>query len=314
MLRNGLIRLLSLGKNQFELEALLVGNLPGVPAEIISRVSKYVLLKQNRDGGFSGRLGNSDIYYTAFALRSARLLGLKHPEFWKKAARFVSGIKTEELDLAGLVSFLQSADILERSAGRPLENGCIAASRKIIKSYAGKSGGFRKSPADPTLSVYSSFLALLALSKLRETYPEPKKAALKILKRQMKDGGFSELGFRASGRTNPSAAAVMTLFALGLLPAAAEKKAAAFFSGMQAANGGFLAHAKAPVPDLLSTYTSLLTLKALGRLKEADSGKALAFVNSLEGGKGGFKAVEIDNDTDLEYTYYGLGCLGILEC
>ena len=313
MLRNGLIRLLSPGKNQFELEAHLIGDLSGFPAGLKSRISGYVLLKQNRDGGFSGRLGNSDIYYTAFALRSARLLGLKNTAFWKKAGNFVSGIRAEELDLAGLVSFLQAADILEKSGGLPPVNAYSAASLKIIERYAGKAGGFRKSPLDSALSLYNSFLALLALSKLKQGYPEPKKAAVKILKRQARDGGFSELGFRASGRTNPSAAAVMTLFALGRLPAAAERKAAAFFSGMQTATGGFLAHEKAPVPDLLSTYTSLLTLKALGRLKEVDAKQALSFVTSLLAFKGGFKAVEIDNDTDLEYTYYGLGCLGILE-
>ncbi len=313
MLRSGIIRLLSGGKNQFELEALLVGRLKGVPERVKSRSAAYILSKQKKDGGFPGRLGNSDIYYTAFALRSALLLQIKNAGFWKRAAGFISGIDVPGLDLAGLVSYLQSADILEKYFGYAPATDYRSAALKTLKNYEVSAGGFRKSPVDGTLSIYNSFLALLCLSKLGEKYTDPGKATARILKRQGSDGGFSELGFTAAGRTNPSAAAAMTLFALRKLPAPAGEKAAGFFAAMQCGNGGFLAHKKAPIPDLLSTYTSLLTLKALGRLKEVDAKRALSFVNSLENIKSGFKAVEIDNASDLEYTYYGLGCLGILE-
>ena len=313
MLRSGIIRLLSRGKNQFELEALLVGKLKGVTGSIKSGSAAYILSKQNKDGGFPGRLGNSDIYYTAFALRSALLLQIKNAGFWKRAAGFVSGVNVPDLDLAGLVSYLQSADILEKNFRYAPATDYRGAGLKTLKNSEVSAGGFRKSPVDGTLSIYNSFLALLCLSKLGEKYPNPGKAAERILKRQGRDGGFSELGFTSSGRTNPTAAAAMTLFALRKLPAAAGKKAAGFFAAMQCGNGGFLAHKKAPVPDLLSTYTSLLALKALGGLKEVDAKLALSFVNSLLNTKNGFKAVEIDNASDLEYTYYGLGCLGILE-
>ena len=105
----------------------------------------------------------------------------------------------------------------------------------------------------------------------------------------------------------------MSLFVFDRDSDAVRKKAVKYFVKMQDKSGGFLAHAKAPVSDLLSTYTALITLKTLGETGAAGRKAALEFVRSLMFKAGGFKSVRIDNDSDIEYTYYGLGCLGLLE-
>ena len=45
----------------------LVDRLETVPANIRQRHLGWLLEQQNPDGGFSGREGGSDLYYTAFA-------------------------------------------------------------------------------------------------------------------------------------------------------------------------------------------------------------------------------------------------------
>ncbi|OGF48771.1 MAG: hypothetical protein A2044_03895 [Candidatus Firestonebacteria bacterium GWA2_43_8] len=301
-------------KNQFEIESMLVGNLKKVPADIKIKNAEYVIKKQNKDGGFSGRLGSSDMYYTAFAVKIMTLLGAGGKDFWKKAGSFAWKYDLSGAGLTELVSYLQVIDILEKkkvaaSGIKEYRTNAI----KIIKEYEDKSGGFMKSPVDKRMSLYNSFLAMLCLSKLKEKYPNIEKTAAKILKRQMKDGGFSDLGYDSCGQTNPSAAAVMSLFVFDRDSDAVRKKAVKYFVKMQDKSGGFLAHAKAPVSDLLSTYTALITLKTLGETGAAGRKAALEFVRSLMFKAGGFKSVRIDNDSDIEYTYYGLGCLGLLE-
>ena len=56
------------------LTARLAAGLEFLPDGFRSRHSEYILAAQRPDGGFAGRQGGSDVYYTMFALRSAELL------------------------------------------------------------------------------------------------------------------------------------------------------------------------------------------------------------------------------------------------
>ena len=47
----------------------------GIPPERKRRHRRFVLGTQNPDGGFANREGQSDAYYTGFALRGLILLG-----------------------------------------------------------------------------------------------------------------------------------------------------------------------------------------------------------------------------------------------
>ena len=48
--------------------------------DLRQRHAAYLLEAQNPDGGFSGREGGSDLYYTGFALRSLAVLQALNPE------------------------------------------------------------------------------------------------------------------------------------------------------------------------------------------------------------------------------------------
>ena len=67
----------------------LAEGLSRVPADTRDRHAAYLLSAQQPDGGFAGRMGGSDLYYTAFALRGLSVLGRLEGEVAEKAGEFV---------------------------------------------------------------------------------------------------------------------------------------------------------------------------------------------------------------------------------
>jgi len=82
---------------------------------------------------------------------------------------------------------------------------------------------------------------------------------------------------------------------------------------MQTDEGGLRANTRIPIADLLSTFTGLLTLTDLNAIDAIDTNAVLRYVKSLELVNGGFHAAVWDEAHDVEYTFYGLGCLALLE-
>ena len=68
-----------------------------------------------------------------------------------------------------------------------------------------------------------------------------------------------------------------------------------------------------PLSDLLSTFTAAWTLHQLGALDRIDGGQVAAFARSLQRPEGGFHGGLWDGGCDVEYTFYGLGVLGLLS-
>src|SRR5262249_8981392 len=60
-----------------------------LPADRRQRHARYLLASQNPDGGFSGREGGSDLYYTGFALRGLAVLDALSPRVCDHAAGFL---------------------------------------------------------------------------------------------------------------------------------------------------------------------------------------------------------------------------------
>src|SRR5215469_8249943 len=62
------------------LNARLAEGLDRLPEDFRARHAAFLTATQNPDGGFSGREGGSDLYYTGFALRSLAVLDALTPE------------------------------------------------------------------------------------------------------------------------------------------------------------------------------------------------------------------------------------------
>jgi geranylgeranyl transferase type-2 subunit beta len=118
---------------------------------------------------------------------------------------------------------------------------------------------------------------------------------------------------RRSG-TNPTAAGVGVL-QLVEAPALSEVRPGviAFLREMPSAEGGLRANGRAPLADLLSTFTGCWTLAQLDALDAVDTAAALRYTQELEQADGSFRGGLWDERSDVEYTFYGLGVLGLLS-
>jgi prenyltransferase beta subunit len=101
----------------------------------------------------------------------------------------------------------------------------------------------------------------------------------------------------------------MVLARLGQPP---PPKLAAWLLSCHHADGGFSALPSGPIPDLLSTATSLHALAAMMTPLDAIAPACRRFVRGLQSPAGGFAASMADPAVDSEYTFYGLLALGHL--
>ena len=77
--------------------------------------------------------------------------------------------------------------------------------------------------------------------------------------------------------------------------------------------GGLRANARAPLADLLSTFTAAWTLDQLQALARIETAAALRYAEALALPDGGFRGGLWDGGTDVEYTFYGLGVVALLS-
>ena len=278
--------------------------------------AKFAIEAMQPDGGYAGRQGASDLYYTSFGLRCLGLLMVENGDWPEKASSFLQQqlAKHEPIGIDAL-SWILSAGLIEIVTGAsPFDAVGLnrnATIRRWCESLRRPDGAFGKTPTAATSSTYQTFLATACLEMTGEVASE-EKAVQVILARQQEDGGFVEIPQIRTGGTNPTAAALSFLSMQGSLSDDVRERGVRFLTAMKTGSGGFLANSRIPMPDLLSTFTTLLTLDRLNALDAIDTEASRRFVESLEHPDGGFLAGHGDTSTDVEYTFYGLGSLAIL--
>lgn len=300
-----------------ELGRRLVAGTSLLPSGLRVRQAEFLPRAQAPTGGFRGREGGADLYYTSFAARAFELLGTTPAGLAQETLAFVERTASTAPSLSDVVSELEI-----RRAFSPAGNGSIVAvglcrkerrARLLARVDAHRTpdGGYRRTP-DGGASTYGTFLAILACQYLDTPVPDPERVRTFLLSRQRADGGFAESDDAQTSGTNPTAAAVIGLLSLSSLRRGMARRSTAFLAGMAAPAGGLRANCTAPVPDLLSTFTGLVALAALSGLGDVRLGQMARFAQGLEAGDGGFRGVELDRQADVEYTYYGLGTLALL--
>jgi geranylgeranyl transferase type-2 subunit beta len=275
---------------------------------------------QNPDGGFSGRAGGSDLYYTGFALRGLAVLDALTPAIAERAADFLRGCLTQQTSVIDFFSLLYSC-VLVQLAGGP---DALAGSppdwpdrvAEMLESFRTSDGGYAKAIGGASGSTYHTFLVALCYQLLGQPLPRLADVVRFIADRRREDGGFVEMAPMRRGGTNPTAAAI------GLLQMAAEEMPGAleevregviaFLAGMASPEGGLRANGRAPLADLLSTFTAAWTLEQLGGLHRLDTKQIRRYAESLQRPEGGFHGGLWDEGHDVEYTFYGLGVLALV--
>ena len=106
--------------------------------------------QQQADGGFGGREGESDPYYTAFALRALWVLGQLDAETGAKAASFLRARLTARESIIDLISLIFAAAICEMAVGevvlRDDDTSWRANVGALMASLRTSDGGFARAP------------------------------------------------------------------------------------------------------------------------------------------------------------------------
>ena len=268
----------------------------------------YVRSRQLPNGGFAGKMGDADPYYTDFGVRMLDMLGARREEL-EAAADYLQGLNTRPKDITDCFNRLNIARILARhdiecEIGREVI-------RDVIEEQRLPSGTFGRKGATQ-VSAYNTFLGMLCTEMLGEYVTTTPDAVVELAGLKRADAGYCDVPGESAGQTNATAAALTVIGVIALLDEV-DDATFAFISAMQAPDGGLRAHATAPESDLLSTFTGIVTLsypEMLGRLDLAAVGR---FIQNVEAPGGGFRACGSDPEPDVEYTYYGLGAVALLR-
>jgi geranylgeranyl transferase type-2 subunit beta len=152
----------------------------------------------------------------------------------------------------------------------------------------------------------------LTFELLGRPIPEPERVVAFLDSRRREDGGFVEIGAMKRSGANPTAAAIGAWEVLGGKPPNDVSAAAIdFLSALVSSEGGLCANSRVPLADLLSTFTGAWTLHRLGALDRLELAQVRSYADSLEQPDGGFRGGLWDDNVDVEYTFYGLGVVGL---
>jgi geranylgeranyl transferase type-2 subunit beta len=287
-----------------------------LPEPVRRRHAEFLAAAQNADGGFPGREGPSDLYYTGFALRGLSLLGGLNDAVASRAAGFLGRHVDTPLPTVDFLSLVFSAVLLEIMAGVDVFGSAGRDRQQTLlqrtEPFRRDDGGYAKTPRSGSSSTYHTFLVAACLQLAGVPVSEPARMAGLARSRQRPDGGFVELAGLEHSGTSPTAAAVGLLRLLDAMEKPARLAGGRFLASMQNLEGGLRANTRIPLADLLSTFVGLTALADLESLLDVDAAAARRYVHSLEVPEGGFRGGAWDDRPDVEYTFYGLGGLALL--
>ncbi len=299
-----------------DLTLRLASGVERLPAAWRDRHASYLRLSQRPDGGFGGREGPSDLYYTSFALRGLALVGELDRQTAARAGNFLQSRLAGQVPIVDFLTLIYSAAMLELTAGvdvladqPPHWRRSVAEALEPLRR---PDGGYAKTSTGQAGSMYHSFLVVLCQQLIDQPTPSSDALVRFVRARQRNDGGFVEMSVMKRSGTNPSAAAIGILSIFAALDAATRSAAGDFLSQMQTDEGGLRANSRIEIADLLSTFTGLLTLDDLGQLDRVDLDAARRYVDSLQLSEGGFQGAAWDPGHDVEYTFYGLAASALL--
>jgi hypothetical protein len=259
----------------------------------------------NADGGFRNRAGDSDLYYTVFALESLMALRVEPPA--NRIAQYLRSFG----DGHGL-DFVHLACLGRCWAGvnRSLEDLPVDRILARVEQFRTSDGGYNQSPDSPDGTAYAAFLAMGVYQDLGRQVPGSERLLHHLASLRAADGGFSNFAGAVAGLTPATAAVVTLLRQFGCEP---DQALATWLLARALPSGGFYAVPDAPIPDLLSTATALHALSGLRVPLNGLREPCLDFIDSLWTNRGGFFGHWSDDAIDTEYTYYALLSLGHLS-
>lgn len=292
------------------LEMLQVARLaPRMLGESAGLVREFLLRQQNDDGGFKDRLGRSDPYYTVFGIEG--LLALQAAVPVARIEKYLRGFGAGEgLDFVHLCCLARSWAGLASAGGPRLPGNWREPMLVHAAGFRSADGGFHPVAGSSGATAYACFLALAMHQDLGADLRAPLTLAQSLKRLETPDGAWANEPGPRLGATNATAAVVTLLRHLGL---PVNSAVGDWLLARRHAQGGFVAAPEAPLPDLLSTATTLHTLAGLEQSIEPVRESCLDFLDTLWTNEGAFHGHWGEDVLDCEYAYYGLLALGHLS-
>jgi len=246
---------------------------------------KWLQAQQRDDGGFGGREGESDPYYTSFGIRGLLVVDGISETVAARATEFLRSKLDAKLGVVDLISLIMAASILEFTHGSDLMNSVRASSDRVaevLMSLRTVDGGYAKTPCGVAGSTYQTFLNLLCWELLERDEPEPDRVVEFLQAQRQWNGGFREIRVAKRAGVNPTAAGIGALKSLRRLDTSDENQTAELLGEMQTDDGGMAANDRIPMSDLLSSCTGLISLIDLESVDRINLKKLIRFARSME--------------------------------
>ena len=259
------------------------------------------------EGGGRDREGRTDLYYTIFALAGLQAVQAELP-----AERLEKWLRTfgdgAELDFVHLGALARCWAAL---GSERMPAGFVEKLLVRLEAHRARDGGYDADLGAEFGHAYGCFVALGAYQDLQRTQPEPLRMVQCLKFLETPDGAWANARGLKIGSTNATAAAVAVLHQLGV---PINASVGDWLLAQAHPEGGFRATPQAPMPDLLSTATTLHALACLEKpVPEPIRERCLDFLDTLWDAAGGFHGHWADDHLDAEYTFYGLLALGHLS-
>jgi hypothetical protein len=262
-------------------------------SEALALIRQFVQERMTANGVFVDRSGKEDIYYTSFGLLLSHVLGVSRN--CEAARLWLDRIDADALDMVHYAAYVRARMINEWEQSK-IEFLLKNIKRKAIRPLS----SFAVVPNSDAESPYAQFILY---SLCEDTGNTPPNACLSAYRSD--SGGYANTR-NGNPSTNATAAALMVA---GQSKGYLSMRDVEWLRDEQKSNGGWCAEQHTPLPDLLSTATALFTLHCYG-IKPRYS--ATDFIEGHWLDNGGFAATLLEDESDVEYLFYGLLALGTL--
>jgi len=233
-------------------------------ADSLIKIYRFILSRQNPDGGFRGRGAESDLYYTVFAVAGLKAINYPIPVFkvWKYTRSFGMG---KDLDLVHLVCLfrLRAAfsmlGITRRRFLKQLEKHRDQSTYGLFLKLLAEEGLAQDDPVHVAPDAPTTQLAAAMLV----THRNAKATADAVMGRFVASGGFVPTDGIAVPDLLSTATALFALVDAGVKLDAIQQPCFKYAESLWRDSGGFAGHAADEFEDVEYTFYALLTIGSL---------------------------------------------------
>lgn len=268
--------------------------------EVLRRVTRYVESLRTAEDTFINKSGKPDLYYTSFGWLLSYVLGIELNA--EKREAFLESQPVLSLDLVHYAAYMRC-----RLLHRLMKDGNFLFLLKSIRSLPVRGlETFTGLPHNDFWSPYTRFIWISLLEDTRNEEKEKVEVLDALENYHVSGGGYTNLRYRDVATTNATTAALMVI---GQLKGFEPNNDLFYLRDSQDETGGFKAGKESPMPDLLSTATALFVMKCYDLRPNRP---AMDFIEAHWLDSGGFSATLLEDNSDVEYVFYGLLALGTL--